>query len=140
MLIAARVRVQETQIFLRTVKQHGKPWMHLRQAARQWREAARPGYCRETQSGITGDCQAGDFGSFWLPDRQNESAKMGEQEQSLVEQCLVRCASCARCRFVSLSVRWHDCGWFHDCALNRLKKETTGFLSGPVNLSNSHLF
>ena len=130
------VRAQETQIFLRKAKHHGKTWPHLYQAAWQWREAALPGYCGETQSGITGDCQTGVSGNFWLPERRNGSAKKGEQEQSLAEQCLALCAGCARCRFVSFSAKWHDCGWFHECALDMLENKTTGFLSGSVNLSN----
>ena len=131
----ACVRAQETQIFQRNAKELGRPWPHLRNVARQWREAARPGYCGATRSGFTGDCQAGGKGSFWLGQRGKGSATMGEQEKSLLEQCLALCAGCARCRFVSFSAKWHDCGWFHECALDRLKNETTGFLSGSVSLS-----
>jgi len=37
-----------------------------------------------------------------------------------MQQCAAFCRQCARCRFVSLSVRHRDCSWFYACDVQRL--------------------
>ena len=94
-------------------------------AARKWRERAAPGYCKRTASGVLGDCSAGDSGSLALPIGNHS-------EVSVVAHCLAACAACERCQFVSVSARWRDCSWFSSCALDRLRTNVAGFLSGPA--------
>ena len=72
--------------------------------------AGRPGFCGTTPS-AEGDCARGEMGSVALH---------ALTRQRGMQQCAAFCRQCARCRFVSLSVRHRDCSWFYACDVQRL--------------------
>ena len=72
--------------------------------------AGRPGFCRATPS-AKGDCARGEMGSVALH---------ALTRQRGMQQCAAFCRQCARCRFVSLSVRHRDCSWFYACDVQQL--------------------
>ncbi|MDC0525799.1 hypothetical protein OAO87_02275 [bacterium] len=94
--------------------------------ADEWLAASLPGHCGETAAGDRGDCYSGDRGNLGLADASNWTAA--------VEACLVRCARCARCRYVSLSLKWRDCSWYHECTAR--SREVFCFRSGAVAASD----
>ena len=87
--------------------------------------SSRTGYCGETDADQKADCVAGDAGSVVM------SAQQLEGWSSLAAACLDECRRCARCNFISISLRWGDCSWFHTCPAD-LKTATFGFVSGRV--------
>lgn len=49
--------------------------------------------------------------------------------------CARRCEQCERCRYVSLSIRWNDCSWFHSCDTTRLLEDIADFRTYEVRPS-----
>lgn len=56
------------------------------------------GFCGVTSVG--GDCHADTSGAWAL---------------GTLRECVLACAGCARCRYLSFSQAGGDCSWFHDC-------------------------
>ena len=73
-----------------------------------------------------GDCGAGHKGSWTLTERQTRSW------EAAAAACERRCLACGRCNYVSFSLRWRDCSWFHECDLGALRHDVYGFLSVAV--------
>lgn len=98
-----------TSAHARTLVKQG----HLRQhLAAQDRRA---GHCGVTRG--AGNCSSGDSGAWSLP--QEERNGMG-----LTAACWARCAACHRCQYISYSIRWHDCSWYHSCAISGLHRSS----------------
>ena len=94
------------------------------EAAKGWLRRTHNGACGQTREG-RGDCAAGAKGAFYL----NASSFVGGW-LTAAHACVAACQQCDRCRFVSLSLRWSDCSWFHACKIDdRLKKKVPGFRS-----------
>ncbi len=70
------------------------------------------GYCAVTTKG-GGSCAHGHSGSW--SDALNLTA------------CTLRCAACARCRYVSFSHALSDCSWYAHCELSHLQQKPSGF-------------
>ena len=47
------------------------------------------------------DCENGTKGSWWTSDARG---------------CVLRCAACTNCKFLSFSARANDCSWYAECA------------------------
>lgn len=63
------------------------------------------GYCDGTDDGPS-DCEKGEKGMWQLS---------GELQG--VGDCIARCASCARCNYISISHTHKDCSWFNQCSM-----------------------
>ena len=109
--------------------------------AEAWRRDAVPGHCGIT-NGPT-DCNAADKGSIQLPNSawptpnafgivhlRNTSDKV-KAWHTAVDACLAKCAACARCRYVTVSIQHRDCSWYSRCSKDRLQA-TPEFLSGTA--------
>ncbi|KAL1520488.1 hypothetical protein AB1Y20_022068 [Prymnesium parvum] len=99
-------------------------------AVRRWLDRADGGYCRPTVSTVIGDCDEGDAGQL--------DAFVGVSRSTLnwtyvAARCLALCASCARCRYLSISPLMRDCSWFASCDLSRLSREQTKFFIAEIN-------
>ncbi len=102
----------------------------VKMEARAWLERAREGYCITTDAGDGGDCGAGDKGSFpirWGRHRGRDS------EARALRECLLRCAVCERCIFLSFSLQMKDCSWELACRHGQLHTQVPSFRSADVN-------
>ena len=88
----------------------------------------RTGYCQNTIAGRVGNCLSGKKGTVRLPFVNQRSW------QAAFSYCAERCASCERCRYISVSIDWKDCSWFHACNMDALRNEPKGFKSAPAVL------
>ena len=75
-----------------------------------WLSRAVPGYCATTEG--ESDCSTGQRGTLPLPNDEFLSGWDGA-----AEACLLACGECARCTHISVSLKYRDCSWFHDCDL-----------------------
>ena len=91
-----------------------------------WLSASFPGHCGTTSAGDAGDCLTGDRGNLGL------STSDAADWVGATHACLERCSACARCNWVSLSLKWRDCSWYHDCGAQEWSREPTCFRSGPA--------
>lgn len=89
-------------------------------SADRWIATSFTGHCGETKS--AGNCDSGDKGSLGIP------SGAPFDFASAVDDCLQRCARCSRCRYISVSVKWRDCSWYHRCERSR---DVLCFRSGP---------
>ena len=78
---------------------------------------AKPGYCKAVDRG-SGDCEAGHEGSWGVT---------AVSEDEMMRVCTSKCASCARCRYVSYSRKHYDCSWVHECDFHQLQTDVQGF-------------
>ena len=86
-------------------------------STRDWLASAGRGHCGET-NGQT-DCASANFGSFgW------RSTLVGWHDAVL--WCSHLCHSCSRCQFISVSLRYRDCSWYRECALDALQQPPNG--------------
>lgn len=90
----------------------------------RWMDKAAHGYCETTLS--AGDCANGVKGRWSL--HANETVNWN----AAATRCLSMCASCARCRYISVSMQHADCSWFSACKLDQLEASVVGFRSGLV--------
>ena len=90
------------------------------------RPSLRPGYCQATMDGDAGDCDRGDQGSVPLTAQEAKSWPLARR------RCRSRCARCARCNFISLSLTFRECSWFAACDLSQLRQDVDGFRSLAV--------
>ena len=93
-------------------------------SASAWLETAGVGTCGTTPP-ASGDCQRGTKGSF-----TGFAQQMGHRWRAATLACLQMCNGCARCRYVSISLKWRDCSWFSMCTLSALDTGVAGFKSG----------
>uniref|UniRef100_A0A7S0IYW6 Uncharacterized protein n=1 Tax=Calcidiscus leptoporus TaxID=127549 RepID=A0A7S0IYW6_9EUKA len=82
----------------------------------------RAGYCAATPDSRAndgteaGDCIGGSLGSWPLLLDETHSW------QAAARACAAMCSHCARCRFISYSLRYADCSWFATCSLDLLQQ------------------
>ena len=97
-----------------------------------WRGAARAGSCGETRAGAGGDCAHGDKGVL-----RGGVARSWQWSslRALTISCLHACAACGRCKYISVSLLYVDCSWYHRCDVDHLPSSSTtrSHLSGPVS-------
>ena len=87
------------------------------------------GYCAATMDGDAGDCALGEQGSI-----KHDATSWAEAEV----RCWHICAGCARCQYISVSVKWHECSWFAACDLSNLRTDVNGFRSAAVPRSKRY--
>ena len=77
----------------------------------------RRGLCAATADGWQGDCSRGALGTWPL-----------KQGTAVFDRrsCVERCRTCARCRFVSVSLENRDCSWYSDCPWESLRLDIGG--------------
>ena len=75
------------------------------------------GHCGITGSS-EGDCEIGLNGAFGL-----KAADVQGGWKGAAAACVARCQGCARCRFVTVSLQYKDCSWYHACDLPSIKPE-----------------
>ena len=92
----------------------------------EWLSNASPGHCGETTS-ARGDCSSGFIGNLGLTSAE------ASNWTTAASACLDKCASCARCRYISVSLQWRDCSWYAACPMQ--KQEPQCFLSGMSSVS-----
>eukprot|EP00966_Prymnesium_polylepis_P284866 6581514-Prymnesium_polylepis.1 len=97
---------------------------------REWLNRSSSGFCAITDAAHASDCERDDKGVLGLLPMDAKS------EQSAARACLIRCASCARCRYITVSLRHGDCSWYANCNLATLDQsiQPEHFLSGPAVL------
>ena len=100
--------------------------------SQRWLVLARRGSCGVTERGRKGLCTYGDQGAF------NGLALDGLLQgtrtnwSAAATACLEQCASCERCRFVTLNIGpFFDCSWFSSCKLSDLA-QGQGHISGKA--------
>ena len=81
------------------------------------------GFCDTTEFGNVGQCSEEDKGAFKPPWRWSSLSSQDE----LAARCRQLCLACERCRFVSFSLKWRDCSWYHECDTERLRTDVAGF-------------
>ena len=79
-----------------------------------------PGSCGVTELEGDSDCAEGERGAWCVGEAINTT-------EALAAACVARCQQCARCNYVSYSLRWRDCSWFFRCP--RLLHRVRGFSS-----------
>jgi hypothetical protein len=84
------------------------------------------GYCGRTTKGVANDCTAGSKGMWALPASKLTSWAVADQH------CSLTCAHCSRCEYYSVSLRYRECSWFHECDLQNLQKDISGFRSAML--------
>ena len=94
-----------------------------REASLRWQRSASPGFCAVTEQSPNASSCVGGKGSWRMP------AHVGTSWPRAGRWCEARCRGCARCRYISLSLRFQDCSWFAHCDLARLKAFVDGFYS-----------
>ncbi len=72
------------------------------------------------------DCEADDAGAWPLSRAQAESWR------NATHTCARRCEGCARCRYISVSLKFADCSWYAECNMSRLSKRPPFFRTLPV--------
>ena len=86
------------------------------------------GYCDRTEADSHVDCELDDKGNFplrWQAFTTWESA---------FSSCRSACLACKRCNYISVSLRWADCSWFHSCSSwPHLHDEVNGFRSAVMH-------
>ena len=101
-------------------------------AYKGWRGAARAGSCGQTRAGAGGDCAHGDKGVL-----RGAVARSWQWSSlhALTISCLHACAACGRCNYISVSLLYVDCSWYHRCDVDHLPSSSTtrSHLSGPVS-------
>ena len=80
--------------------------------------------------GITGrsagDCEIGLNGAFGLG-----AADVQGGWKAAAAACIASCQGCARCRFVTVSLQYKDCSWYHECDMKSITPEKP-FRTGRV--------
>jgi len=112
------------------VREDSRTWLAksrgnaTRRRMRRWLAEASPGYCDKTVK--AGDCRAGSKGMLDLLPHEAMSWV------GAAEACMRRCHRCERCHYVSLSIKWQDCSWYHSeaCSLSRLHTDVPAFKTG----------
>ena len=105
--------------------------------ASSWLSTAHAGTCGRTPNrpgNETDKCLRGTMGSFG-----GFAARRHQSWGEAALHCLQLCKGCARCKHISLSLKWRDCSWFYSCSTTALdtgaelqKRGEVDFKSGPV--------
>lgn len=82
--------------------------------------ALHKGYCNATAASAYGACDRGHSGSWGLTPADASDWATAESI------CRWRCLRCRRCNYISISLRWQDCSWFHRCDVSALHSEVPG--------------
>ena len=82
------------------------------------------GHCGFGTSGA--DCNTEDSGSWQFNRTEAKNWKVAQAA------CARRCNACARCQFVSYSLKERDCSWFAMCNMENLKFLVQDFRSQRV--------
>jgi len=118
----------------RSPMQKWSPDLGVGAAITKWLDQAVGGHCAwPTDDGDKNDCSHGRHGWLKLGGGIRNSSSP-ETWRKAAAGCLRRCASCERCRTVSISVSQRACVWFHDCTEMRPNNLTGAedFRSAPV--------
>ena len=78
---------------------------------------AAPGYCRATDAHTPVDACVMDDQGVVPSSRMPLLARSWADVES---RCVKFCRACSRCQYVSFSLRWNSCSWYHSCNLNSL--------------------
>lgn len=127
------------------------------QVEQSWLTTAVTGHCGFTVEDGKSDCRAGDKGAwvahdpnhlclsdlgsmpshapYRIPHRMRSfglPATIKGGWNGAFRYCMQRCNECARCSFISISVKYSDCSWYDECDLANLDQgqERDDFLSG----------
>jgi hypothetical protein len=72
------------------------------------------GYCSTTLAHEgSGDCETGEQGILILPGSLTPDR--------FAHECRAACLRCHRCRYISFSLQYRECGWFQSCQLDDLR-------------------
>jgi len=82
------------------------------------------GFCALTETTV--DCLEAEAGAWRLP------LAVSRDWRSAMAACARRCAACARCKYVSLSLLMGDCSWFSTCDVDDLSRDVDGFRTFAV--------
>ena len=90
---------------------------------------SRTGYCEATKAAkqTASNCKRGHKGWWALNGPRHRSSW-----EAAFDYCAKRCTNCQRCRYISVSIQWNDCSWFHECDMDALKNAPTGFKSAML--------
>lgn len=100
--------------------------------SQRWLVLARRGSCGVTERGAKGLCTYGDQGAFSGLALDGLLQGTRRNWSAAATACLEQCASCERCRFVTLNIGpFFDCSWFSSCKLSDLA-QGQGHISGKV--------
>jgi hypothetical protein len=86
------------------------------------------GYCGVTKIEPNMNCRVDDKGAFPLRATFWENTTWETAQAS----CRRMCVACARCNYMSVSLRYRDCSWFHACDILQLQNEVEGFKTEAV--------
>ena len=116
----------------------GENAMAQRRSMRPWHAGSNAGitadghegYCAVVERGPF-DCATGSEGSFALTKHTalwGNTAPSTPRADAARDECTAFCSQCARCAFVSYSLKWGECSWFSSCpAQSALRTDVTGF-------------
>lgn len=85
------------------------------------------GYCDATGFHNEGACEHDDKGAF-----ENIYFNHKTTWEVATAVCRERCLRCTRCNFISFSLKWNDCSWFHECDVAQLRNDVVGHKSMRV--------
>ena len=81
-----------------------------------WLMRSTEGFCGLTEEAesTAATCSQASQGQ-WPLAKPGANTKHGRDWLSATQRCQKLCAQCARCRYISVSVRHGDCSWFESC-------------------------
>jgi hypothetical protein len=94
-----------------------------------WLMRSAEGFCGVTEEAAStaATCSQASQGQ-WPLAKPRANARHGKDWLSATLRCQKLCAQCARCRYISVSVRHGDCSWFESCdAPAGLLRTVSGF-------------
>ena len=104
-------------------------WAASSPAAALWLQSRQAGSCAKSDGARRG-CNTGQWGWWALAEYERGSWI------DATRACLARCAGCARCRFVTISIDAARCEWVHACDSDLVQHRRGGHYgvtwSGPV--------
>ena len=94
-------------------REHIRPWVPA------WLDQAQAGRCNETgalslKDRTNNDCEFGEAGHWKLFLRRERNASAAWEKAAAA--CLLRCSTCPRCHFVSMSIEKQACMWSRGCS------------------------
>lgn len=94
-----------------------KPSRHLPDRIGSWLQRSAVGHCGDTE--YNADCSREGRGA-WTISRAAYKAGWA----AAARECLRRCAKCAQCRVVSISLKYADCSWYTHCPILQQDRAT----------------
>lgn len=114
---------------LRRVQQQAEA---RRRAGKHWVDTLPVGHCGITSASQSkraeGSCATGDKGVLGLPVEALDSW------EAALNECRRRCEHCDRCRYVTASLFYRDCSWYHACDLRAIDRRGIDFRSMQVGV------